>query len=103
MCCGEVAGITSKVEPIASLVLRTRKTLKGHRSKVLHLDWCEDRRRLVCSTQVCSHLHNWPLAEGIFVADGGKAHNQMRILMLEKLRPHYLVRSGDVAMSGKIH
>ncbi|KAF3830540.1 hypothetical protein GH733_004359 [Mirounga leonina] len=31
--------------------MKTRRTLKGHGNKVLCMDWCKDKRRIVSSSQ----------------------------------------------------
>ncbi|XP_077971842.1 guanine nucleotide-binding protein subunit beta-5-like [Styela clava] len=41
----------NKVKQVSTLQLRTRKLLKGHTSKVLNIDWSQDRRRIVSSSQ----------------------------------------------------
>lgn len=43
--------VASSLEPIASLSVKSRRLLKGHNGKVLCLDWAQDKRRLVSSSQ----------------------------------------------------
>lgn len=50
------------------MLIKTKRVLKGHGNKVLCMDWCKDKRRLVSSSQVqsihlsihclVSHSHN---------------------------------------------
>jgi len=42
---------TCQAASISVAQIRCRRVLKGHSSKVLDLDWCSDRRRLVSSSQ----------------------------------------------------
>uniref|UniRef100_A0A8C4QHD2 Guanine nucleotide binding protein (G protein), beta 5b n=1 Tax=Eptatretus burgeri TaxID=7764 RepID=A0A8C4QHD2_EPTBU len=49
-----------RVEPLGQFVMKPRRTLKGHGNKVLCMDWCRDKRRLVSSSQVFfSYCHKW--------------------------------------------
>ena len=41
----------ASIPPIDQLNIKIRKSLKGHNSKVLCLDWCSDKRHLVSSSQ----------------------------------------------------
>lgn len=43
--------VASKLDPITSLAIKSRRLLKGHNGKVLCLDWAQDKRRLVSSSQ----------------------------------------------------
>lgn len=43
--------VASKLDPIANLSIKSRRLLKGHNGKVLCLDWAQDKRRLVSSSQ----------------------------------------------------
>lgn len=43
--------VASKLDPIVSLAIKSRRLLKGHNGKVLCLDWAQDKRRLVSSSQ----------------------------------------------------
>lgn len=40
------------MEGLGQFVMKTRRTLKGHGNKVLCMDWCKDKRRIVSSSQV---------------------------------------------------
>lgn len=44
--------MAEKVEGLGQFVMKTRRTLKGHGNKVLCMDWCKDKRRIVSSSQV---------------------------------------------------
>lgn len=46
--------VAERVEALGQFVMKTRRTLKGHGNKVLCMDWCKDKRRIVSSSQVCS-------------------------------------------------
>ena len=48
--------VAERVEALGQFVMKTRRTLKGHGNKVLCMDWCKDKRRLVSSSQV-RHTH----------------------------------------------
>lgn len=45
--------VAERVEALGQFVMKTRRTLKGHGNKVLCMDWCKDKRRIVSSSQVC--------------------------------------------------
>ncbi|KAM4602563.1 guanine nucleotide-binding protein subunit beta-5b [Polymixia lowei] len=47
----ELHQVAEKVEVLSALSIKTRRTLKGHGNKVLCVDWCKDKRRLVSSSQ----------------------------------------------------
>nr|XP_023672959.1 guanine nucleotide-binding protein subunit beta-5a-like [Paramormyrops kingsleyae] len=47
----ELHQVAEKVDPLGQFVLKTRRTLKGHGNKVLCMDWCRDKRRIVSSSQ----------------------------------------------------
>ncbi|KAI4903114.1 hypothetical protein NFI96_015691, partial [Prochilodus magdalenae] len=47
----ELHQVAEKVEPLGQFVMKTRRTLKGHGNKVLCMDWCKDKRRIVSSSQ----------------------------------------------------
>uniref|UniRef100_A0A8C7XZM8 G protein subunit beta 5 n=1 Tax=Oryzias sinensis TaxID=183150 RepID=A0A8C7XZM8_9TELE len=47
----ELHQVAEKVEVLSSLSIKTRRVLKGHGNKVLCVDWCKDKRRLVSSSQ----------------------------------------------------
>lgn len=47
--------VAEKVESLGQFVMKTRRTLKGHGNKVLCMDWCKDKRRIVSSSQVNPH------------------------------------------------
>uniref|UniRef100_A0A8C5AQY9 Guanine nucleotide binding protein (G protein), beta 5b n=1 Tax=Gadus morhua TaxID=8049 RepID=A0A8C5AQY9_GADMO len=47
----ELNQVAEKVELVSALSIRTRRVLKGHGNKVLCMDWCKDKRRLVSSSQ----------------------------------------------------
>lgn len=48
--------VAEKVEGLGQFVMKTRRTLKGHGNKVLCMDWCKDKRRIVSSSQVIHTL-----------------------------------------------
>uniref|UniRef100_A0AAR2JY43 G protein subunit beta 5 n=1 Tax=Pygocentrus nattereri TaxID=42514 RepID=A0AAR2JY43_PYGNA len=48
----ELHQVAEKVETLGQFVIKTRRTLKGHGNKVLCMDWCRDKRRMVSSSQV---------------------------------------------------
>lgn len=43
--------IATKLDPICGLSIKSRRLLKGHNGKVLCLDWAQDKRHLVSSSQ----------------------------------------------------
>ncbi|XP_077568546.1 guanine nucleotide-binding protein subunit beta-5b-like isoform X2 [Stigmatopora nigra] len=47
----ELSKVAEKVEVVSSLSIQTRRVLKGHTNKVLCMDWCKDKRRMVSSSQ----------------------------------------------------
>ncbi|EPY86076.1 guanine nucleotide-binding protein, beta-5 subunit isoform b isoform 1-like protein [Camelus ferus] len=47
--CAEI--VAERVEALGQFVMKTRRTLKGHGNKVLCMDWCKDKRRIVSSSQ----------------------------------------------------
>uniref|UniRef100_A0AAR2J9J4 Uncharacterized protein n=1 Tax=Pygocentrus nattereri TaxID=42514 RepID=A0AAR2J9J4_PYGNA len=47
----ELHQVAEKVDPLGQFVMKTRRTLKGHGNKVLCMDWCKDKRRIVSSSQ----------------------------------------------------
>uniref|UniRef100_A0A3Q1AHL2 Uncharacterized protein n=1 Tax=Amphiprion ocellaris TaxID=80972 RepID=A0A3Q1AHL2_AMPOC len=47
----ELHQVAEKVEGLGQFVMKTRRTLKGHGNKVLCMDWCKDKRRIVSSSQ----------------------------------------------------
>lgn len=47
-----VATVADRLETINFINIKTRKTLKGHVSKVLCSDWSPDKRHLVSCSQV---------------------------------------------------
>uniref|UniRef100_A0A3P8W1K9 G protein subunit beta 5 n=2 Tax=Cynoglossus semilaevis TaxID=244447 RepID=A0A3P8W1K9_CYNSE len=47
----ELHQVAEKIEVLASLSIKTRRVLKGHANKVLCMDWCKDKRRVVSSSQ----------------------------------------------------
>ncbi|KAI5611368.1 guanine nucleotide-binding protein subunit beta-5b [Silurus asotus] len=47
----ELKQVAEKVEALGSFTLKSRRILKGHSNKVLCLDWCSDKRRIVSSSQ----------------------------------------------------
>uniref|UniRef100_A0A8C3NFL3 Uncharacterized protein n=1 Tax=Geospiza parvula TaxID=87175 RepID=A0A8C3NFL3_GEOPR len=49
----ELHQVAERVEALGQFVMKTRRTLKGHGNKVLCMDWCKDKRRIVSSSQVC--------------------------------------------------
>lgn len=51
-CVCVVHQVAEKVEGLGQFVMKTRRTLKGHGNKVLCMDWCKDKRRIVSSSQV---------------------------------------------------
>ncbi|MBN3313381.1 GNB5 protein, partial [Atractosteus spatula] len=47
----ELHQVADRVEALGQFVMKTRRTLKGHGNKVLCMDWCKDKRRIVSSSQ----------------------------------------------------
>uniref|UniRef100_A0AAQ6IHG8 G protein subunit beta 5 n=1 Tax=Anabas testudineus TaxID=64144 RepID=A0AAQ6IHG8_ANATE len=47
----ELHQLAEKIEVVGALSIKTRRLLKGHGNKVLCMDWCKDKRRLVSSSQ----------------------------------------------------
>ncbi|TNN87069.1 Guanine nucleotide-binding protein subunit beta-5 [Liparis tanakae] len=47
----ELHQVAEKVDGLGQFVMKTRRTLKGHGNKVLCMDWCKDKRRIVSSSQ----------------------------------------------------
>ncbi|KAL7980038.1 hypothetical protein Chor_001306 [Crotalus horridus] len=47
----EMHQVAERVEALGQFVMKTRRTLKGHGNKVLCMDWCKDKRRIVSSSQ----------------------------------------------------
>ncbi|XP_037613836.1 guanine nucleotide-binding protein subunit beta-5b [Sebastes umbrosus] len=47
----ELNQVAEKIEVLGALSIKTRRVLKGHSNKVLCMDWCKDKRRLVSSSQ----------------------------------------------------
>ncbi|KAI3377735.1 hypothetical protein L3Q82_008879 [Scortum barcoo] len=47
----ELHQVAEKVEVLGALSIKTRRVLKGHGNKVLCMDWCKDKRRMVSSSQ----------------------------------------------------
>ncbi|ROJ25294.1 Guanine nucleotide-binding protein subunit beta-5b, partial [Anabarilius grahami] len=47
----ELHQVAEKMEALGQFVMKTRRTLKGHGNKVLCMDWCRDKRRIVSSSQ----------------------------------------------------
>uniref|UniRef100_A0A667WLD0 G protein subunit beta 5 n=1 Tax=Myripristis murdjan TaxID=586833 RepID=A0A667WLD0_9TELE len=47
----ELHQVAEKIEVVSALSIKTRRVLKGHGNKVLCMDWCKDKRRLVSSSQ----------------------------------------------------
>lgn len=45
------SSVASKLDPITNIAIKSRRLLKGHNGKVLCLDWAQDKRRLVSSSQ----------------------------------------------------
>jgi len=43
--------VAEPLDSIQNLNIKVRRSLKGHNAKVLCLDWCSDRRRIVSSSQ----------------------------------------------------
>ncbi|KFO21418.1 Guanine nucleotide-binding protein subunit beta-5 [Fukomys damarensis] len=43
--------VAERVEALGQFIMKTRRTLKGHGNKVLCMDWCRDKRRIVSSSQ----------------------------------------------------
>uniref|UniRef100_A0A4W5RKE2 Guanine nucleotide binding protein (G protein), beta 5a n=1 Tax=Hucho hucho TaxID=62062 RepID=A0A4W5RKE2_9TELE len=48
----ELHQVAEKVDGLGQFIMKTRRTLKGHGNKVLCMDWCKDKRRIVSSSQV---------------------------------------------------
>ncbi len=49
--------VAEKVEMVGAVSAKTKRVLKGHANKVLCMDWCKDKRRLVSSSQVCTRTY----------------------------------------------
>ncbi|KAG3261887.1 G protein subunit beta 5 [Ictidomys tridecemlineatus] len=49
--CRTLHQVAERVEALGQFVMKTRRTLKGHGNKVLCMDWCKDKRRIVSSSQ----------------------------------------------------
>ncbi|XP_048471899.1 guanine nucleotide-binding protein subunit beta-5 isoform X2 [Rhincodon typus] len=47
----ELHQVAERTEALGQFVMKTRRTLKGHGNKVLCMDWCRDKRRIVSSSQ----------------------------------------------------
>lgn len=47
----ELNKVAEKVEGLGAFTMKTRRILKGHGNKVLCMDWCKDKRRIVSSSQ----------------------------------------------------
>uniref|UniRef100_A0AAZ3QW50 Uncharacterized protein n=1 Tax=Oncorhynchus tshawytscha TaxID=74940 RepID=A0AAZ3QW50_ONCTS len=47
----ELHQVAEKVDGLGQFIMKTRRTLKGHGNKVLCMDWCKDKRRIVSSSQ----------------------------------------------------
>ncbi|XP_069766329.1 guanine nucleotide-binding protein subunit beta-5b isoform X2 [Narcine bancroftii] len=47
----ELHQVAERTEGLGQFVMKTRRTLKGHGNKVLCMDWCRDKRRIVSSSQ----------------------------------------------------
>ena len=47
-----VEAVSAKTQEVPPLQLKTRRTLKGHQTKILCLDWASDGQHLVSSSQV---------------------------------------------------
>lgn len=56
VCVCAVHQVAEKVEGLGQFIMKTRRTLKGHGNKVLCMDWCKDKRRIVSSSQVTTLL-----------------------------------------------
>lgn len=56
VCLCAVHQVAEKVEGLGQFVMKTRRTLKGHGNKVLCMDWCKDKRRIVSSSQVTNFI-----------------------------------------------
>ncbi len=52
LCDKTVVQVAEAIEPIQGLNIKVRRSLKGHNAKVLCLDWSQDKRHLVSSSQV---------------------------------------------------
>ena len=48
-----VKDVAQKVDTLYLSPLKVRRILKGHQGKVLCLNWAQDRRHMVSSSQVC--------------------------------------------------
>ena len=51
-----VKDVSQRVDSLLLSPLKVRRILKGHQGKVLCLNWAQDRRHLVSSSQVCLGL-----------------------------------------------
>lgn len=48
-----VKDVSQRVDSLLLSPLKVRRILKGHQGKVLCLNWAQDRRHMVSSSQVC--------------------------------------------------
>lgn len=48
-----VKDVSQRIDSLLLSPLKVRRILKGHQGKVLCLNWAQDRRHLVSSSQVC--------------------------------------------------
>ncbi len=52
--------VAEKIDALGQFVMKTKRTLKGHGNKVLCMDWCRDKRRIVSSSQVTGRIITVP-------------------------------------------
>jgi hypothetical protein len=51
-----VSTVAQRLENIGQLNIKARKILKGHQGKVLCVDWSQDKRHVVSSSQVSPYI-----------------------------------------------
>jgi guanine nucleotide-binding protein subunit beta-5 len=51
-CHSTVATVAERIENMTGVNIKPRRLLKGHQAKVLCLDWSQDKRHIVSSSQV---------------------------------------------------
>uniref|UniRef100_A0A8D2CM96 G protein subunit beta 5 n=1 Tax=Sciurus vulgaris TaxID=55149 RepID=A0A8D2CM96_SCIVU len=74
----ELHQVAERVEALGQFVMKTRRTLKGHGNKVLCMDWCKDKRRIVSSSQD-GKVIVWDSFTTNKVRPPSQAHHRLRI------------------------
>lgn len=81
--------VAERVEALGQFVMKTRRTLKGHGNKVLCMDWCKDKRRIVSSSQVRAPAERWWAPSDSQLGDGASFQTSFLIctaLLLQRPR-----------------